>query len=101
MFGWSSDELIGQTIPYIPEGFENEFCFLIELLLKGDVITNYETVRTRKDGAVIDVNMTVSPVRDSKGVTVAAAGVLRDISERKTVESAIKKNQREIPAHCG
>lgn len=84
LFGYAAEEAIGQHITIIiPEDRLHEEDTIIASIRSGKRIDHYETVRRRKDGALLDISLTVSPVRDQKGNIIGASKVARDISERK------------------
>jgi PAS domain S-box-containing protein len=87
LFGWTAQEAVGRHITLIiPEerhGEENE---VIARIRRGERIDHFETVRRRKDGELVDVSITVSPIRDVDGTIVGASKVARDIGERKRVD---------------
>ncbi|WP_205926444.1 PAS domain S-box protein [Rhizobium sp. P40RR-XXII] len=84
LFGYAAVEAIGQHISIIiPDDRLHEEDVIISSIRAGKRIEHYETVRRRKDGTLLDISLTVSPVRDSHGTIVGASKVARDISERK------------------
>ncbi|MGC4072813.1 MAG: PAS domain S-box protein [Nibricoccus sp.] len=92
LFGYSAQEMIGRSITILlPHGQLDEEARILARIRKGEPIEHYETVRRRKDGQLIDVSLTVSPIRDSRGVIVGASKIARDISRRKATESALTR----------
>ena len=84
IFGYTADEVIGKPVTIlIPKGHEDEEPTILARLRAGDRIEHYETVRVRKDGKLIDISLTVSPIRDSKDEIVGASKIARDITEQK------------------
>lgn len=84
LFGFSATETIGKPITIlIPDDRLHEETTIIERVRQGERTEHYETVRRRKDGSFVDVSLTVSPVRDSRGSIIGASKIARDISERK------------------
>jgi PAS domain S-box-containing protein len=87
MFGYSPEEIIGQSITLIiPTDRLNEEENIIARIKRGERVDHFETQRTRKNGTLIDVAVTVSPVTDSAGRVVGASKVARDISASKKAE---------------
>jgi len=81
MFGYRPEEVIGKHITLIiPHDRCDEEANIIERLRRGERIDHFQTVRRRKDGSLIDVSLTISPVRDSAGNIIGASKVARDIS---------------------
>jgi PAS domain S-box-containing protein len=91
MFGYSAEEALGKSISLIiPPGREDEEPMILETMAKGEV-KHFDTVRRRKDGRVIDVSVTVSPVRDAAGHVVGISKVARDITARRRDEAALAR----------
>ena len=89
IFGYESAEIVGKTIyTLIPPELHHEEPQIIAQLLKGERVDHYETVRVRKDGARIDVSLSVSPIRDASGQIIGAAKVARDVTEAKRLQRA-------------
>jgi PAS domain S-box-containing protein len=87
MFGWSAAEAIGHHITLIvPDTHLDEELEVLARLRRGEHIRHFETVRRHKDGQLIDVSLSVSPIRDGAGTIVGASKIARDISERRTLE---------------
>jgi two-component system, chemotaxis family, CheB/CheR fusion protein len=87
LFGYAADEVVGQSITILipPERLDEE-TMVIERIRRGERIDHYETVRRRKDGASVDISLTVSPVRDATGRIVGASKIARDITERRRAQ---------------
>lgn len=96
IFGYTADEVIGKPITIlIPPGHEDEEPAILARLRAGERMEHYETVRVRKDGQLIDISLTVSPIRGPKGEIVGASKVARDITEQREVRRAIDEaNER-------
>ena len=87
MFGYSASEAVGQHITLIiPQERRSEEDHVIARIRRGERLSHFETVRRRKDGQLVEVSLTVSPVRDAYGNVVGASKVARDISERRALE---------------
>ena len=84
MYGYAESEAIGRRIEIvIPEDKRHEDVEIRARIARGERIKHYETTRCRKDGAEIDVSLSIAPVRDATDRIVAAAGFARDISEQR------------------
>ena len=82
-FGYTAEEAIGHHISIlIPHDREAEELWILSRLRKGECIDHHETVRRRKDGSVMNVSVTVLPIRDKDGNVVGAAKVVRDLAPR-------------------
>jgi PAS domain S-box-containing protein len=91
LFGYTPEEMIGRPISLlIPADRENEEPEILGRLRKGERIEHYETVRQRKDGSLIDISLTVSPITDRKGNVIGASKIARNIEEQK--RAAIQKD---------
>src|SRR2546425_2359057 len=87
MFGWTAAEAIGQPITLIvPEERRAEEDEVIARIRRGERVEHFDTVRITRDRRLIDVSVTVSPVRDSTGGIVGASKIARDITERRRIE---------------
>jgi PAS domain S-box-containing protein len=95
MFGYRPEEMIGQSVTkLIPADHPDEEPAILERLRRGERIEHYETVRVRKDGTLVEVSLSVSPVRDSNGVIIGASKIARDISEQKRQLGALRDETR-------
>ena len=95
MFGYTADEMIGQSIlQLIPDDLKYEEDEILEKLRAGQRIDHYETVRRRKDGSLIHVSVTISPIRDETGRVIGASKIARDISDRKRVEKLLLQSEK-------
>ncbi len=84
LFGYSASEAIGRHITIIiPNELRHEEDIIIAHIESGERIEHYETIRRHKDGTLVDISLTVSPVRDRHGTVIGASKIVRDISERK------------------
>ena len=89
IYGYTATEAIGQPIGILlPPGSEDEVPAIMERIRRGEKVEHYETKRQRKDGTIIDVSVTVSPIKTRDGDVIGASAVARDITERKQAESA-------------
>jgi PAS domain S-box-containing protein len=92
VFGYRPDEAIGRPITIlIPEERLSEERMILSKIARGEMLESFETVRRRKDGTLVDLSVTISPVRDPEGRVIGASKVARDIRERKRAEAEIKR----------
>ena len=92
IFGYAPDEIVGKSIlTLIPADRQHEEPMILSRLRSGERIEHYETVRQTKDGRLIDVSVTISPIRDETGKLVAASKVARDVTEQKRVLRELQK----------
>ena len=88
MFGWTAAEAIGRPITLIvPEAQRAEEDDVLARVRRGERVEHFDTVRVTKDRRLVDVSITVSPVRDSAGRIVGASKIARDIGERRRIEA--------------
>lgn len=81
LFGYSAQEAVGQPITMIfPSDRMDEEVDFIERLKRGERISHFETIRKRKDGTLVPVSLTVSPVHDGNGTVIGASKIARDIT---------------------
>lgn len=84
LFGYSADEAIGRSVTMlIPEDRRGEEDHILGRLRSGERVDHFETVRRHKDGSLIDVSLTISPVRNAAGEIIGASKIARDITELK------------------
>jgi len=87
IFGYSADEVIGKPVTIlIPPDHVDEEPRLLERIRRGERTDHYETIRRRKDGSLIPVSLTISPIRDASGQIIGASKIARDNTERKRAE---------------
>ena len=99
LFGYTAEEMVGQPVQrLIPHDRCYEEAQILERLHAGDRIDHYETVRQRKDGTLVDISLTVSPLKDRSGRIIGASKIARDISQRKRTERQFKELVEALPA---
>jgi PAS domain S-box-containing protein len=92
MYGYTAEEVVGKSITVlIPPNHLDEEPPILEKLRRGERIDHYETVRRRKDGTLLNVSLTVSPIKDLDGTIVGASKIARDITQRKRAEEALRQ----------
>ncbi len=96
IFGYLAEEVIGKPLLIlIPPDRHDEETTILERLRRGERIDHYETVRKSKHGSLVDISLTVSPVRNFHGKIIGASKIARDITERKRSEAQIAILARE------
>jgi PAS domain S-box-containing protein len=95
IFGHTAEEAVGQHITLIvPPERRGEEAGILDQLRRGKRVDHFHTVRMRKDGSLLDVSLTISPVRDSSGRVVGASKVARDVTSQKLAEKALRESEQ-------
>ncbi len=93
-FGWTADEVTGQKIPFLPESEREATMAVIQGLLRdGTPCSAFETKRFAKDGHILDVSISASRTLDHEGKIAGTLAILRNISDRKRAEAAIRESE--------
>lgn len=97
IFGYTADEVIGKPgTMLIPPDRSDEEPRILARLSRGERIDHLETVRLRKDGQIIHVSLTISPVKDAKGTIIGVSKIARDISGSRQTEKALEQTNQEL-----
>jgi len=92
LYGYASSEAVGRNISLIvPPEHSDEIPAILQRIKIGERIEHYETVRRRKDGEMVDVSITVSPLYNAGGTITGASAIARDISDRRRTEAEIRR----------
>jgi PAS domain S-box-containing protein len=96
IFGYTAEEAIGKPVTIlIPSDRHNEEPEILARVRRGVRIHHYETIRQRKDGSLIHISLTISPIKDAQGRIIGASKIARDITERKQNDDRIAMLARE------
>lgn len=94
LFGYSAGEAVGRHISLIiPVDRKDEEHLIIEKIKRGERIEHFDTVRIRKDRTLLDISLTISPVRDSSGKVIGASKIAREIAQRKRTERELRESE--------
>lgn len=97
LFGYNAEEIVGQPVlRLIPPDRYNEEPGILERIRRDEPIEHYETVRQRKDGSLVEISLSVSPIKDSNGKVIGASKIARDITDRKEAERALRAIKDEL-----
>ncbi|MDP9050926.1 MAG: PAS domain S-box protein, partial [Acidobacteriota bacterium] len=95
MFGYLADEAVGRPVTILmPEDHIDEEPGILDRLRRGERIDHYETIRQHKDGSLINISLSVSPIKDASGKIIGAAKIARDITRQKRIEEALSASDR-------
>ncbi|MCK7592707.1 PAS domain-containing protein [Pseudomarimonas salicorniae] len=95
LFGWSAEEMVGQSITrIIPDERLHEEADILSRLSRGEHVIGMETERRRRDGHLVPISLTVSPVFDAQGRVIGASKIARDITERRRREAERQEEAR-------
>jgi two-component system, LuxR family, sensor kinase FixL len=96
VFGYRPDEIVGRPVATLfPPSRHDSESQLIQRVAGGETLTHYRTQRVRKDGAVLDVSLTLSPIRDADGIIIGASKIVDDVTEQMLKE----RRMRRLEAH--
>ena len=94
-FGYKAEEMIGKPITtIIPSELQDDEQRILTTIARGERIEHFETVRRKKNGDLIDVSLTISPIKDEQGKVIGAAKIARDITQRKRTEKALQLTEK-------
>src|SRR5262249_39736429 len=94
IFGYREAEVLGKSIYLIiPPDLHHEEQDILSRIRRGEATEPYETTRRRKDGTLVPVSVSVSPVRDAQGVIIGGSKIARDITRRKRVQEQLRASE--------
>ena len=98
LFGYAAAEAIGRPIGMLapPDGADDMAAILNSRIEQGERVEHFDTVRLAKDGRLVPISLTVSPIKDEAGVIVGASKTARDITERKRAEEALREEKARL-----
>lgn len=97
MFGYKAEEMIGQPITrLIPPDRLNEETHIIGRITRGELVEHFNTLRLTRNNELIDISLTVSPIRNSKGDIIGASKIARDITRSKLAEEKLRQSEKHL-----
>ena len=95
LFGYTPGEMVGESIKQLlPPGHEQEEDDILQRIAQGETVEHFETVRAKKNGEIVNVSLTISPIRDAKGRITGASKIARNITEKKQLERQLQQSQK-------
>jgi PAS domain S-box-containing protein len=90
IYGYTAEEVLGNpTFTYVPLDRREEFDRMFETVLLGETVARFESTRNRKDGSQIEVALTFSPIKNSRGDVIGVSGIVRDITQSKATQRSL------------
>lgn len=96
IFGFSREEVIGKPLPVIPDFLIDVERFYLEKIKQGEKLKDIETVRVTKEGRLIEVSLSLSPIKNSQGEIIGVSRIARDITEKKKLERELIRRNEEL-----
>src|SRR5687768_1263009 len=95
IYGYTAKEAIGRTVAMlVPSDREDELPEILQKLNQGEGIIHYDTLRVTKDGRLVNMSLTISPIRDASGAITGASSIGRDVTKAKDAEAALRESAR-------
>lgn len=97
VYGYKAQEALGKSITMLaPPGYEDEHQQLVNNLKRGERVVSFETKQLKKDGSILEVSLTASPIRDKEGHLIGLAAIAHDITECKWVEKIMAQAHNRV-----
>ena len=97
LFGYNEADAVGKPVTMLmPEDRVSEEPEILRRIRSGERVDHFETIRRRKDGTLLDISLTISPIRDAAGNIIGASKIARDITERKRIDEEIRRANRDL-----
>ena len=96
IYGFTKEESLGKFLPFVPDFLVDPEWENNQKMKNGEVLRRIETFRKRKDGKIITVSLTLSPIKNGSGNVIGISGISRDISEKKDVEKELVRRNQEL-----
>ena len=96
IYGYKAEEVLGKSISLIFLQDSDELPKILDLVGHGEKIDHYQTKRVTKEGTIIDISLTISPIKDSNGNIIGASSIARNITREKKAENALAKSEAQL-----
>jgi PAS domain S-box-containing protein len=101
LFGYTAEEMVGQPLSrLIPSDRLDEEMTILARLRRGERVEHFETLRRHKDGSLVEVSVSISPIRDASGRIVGASKIARDVGARKCAQAAVDQANERLREHA-
>jgi len=94
MYGYRAEEVLGQPVSILVPPGKDDVAEIMRCIRAGESVDHYETVRKHKDSRLLEVSITVSPIRDRNGAIVGASTIARDLTSRRLAEEALRASEK-------
>ncbi|MBF0707861.1 PAS domain S-box protein [Alkalihalobacillus hwajinpoensis] len=94
LYGYTDDDMINHLFDIYPNDNKDEANRIMKAVIDGDGVVDFDTVRKTKDGTLIDVSITYSPIKDHEGNITAMSAITRDIRDRKRTEELLLRSEK-------
>lgn len=95
LYGYTEDEIKGKSISIlVPKDRPDELPDILKMIRRGETVNHYETVRIRKDGKLVNISLSVSPIKDRSGKILGASTIARDITEREKAAKTLRRSEK-------
>jgi PAS domain S-box-containing protein len=97
LYGYAAGEILGESLSsLLPHDRRDDLMDVLARVRNGESISHYQTKRKTKDGRILDISLTVSPIRDVKGQITGASSIARDITETKRMEEVLRQANKKL-----
>lgn len=97
LYGYTAEEMIGKPLSVLePEQKAEDITDILDRVRNGESISHYQTVRKKRDGTIVDISLTVSPIRDKDGRITGASSIARDITRAKLMEEVVRQANKKL-----
>jgi PAS domain S-box-containing protein len=96
IYGFTKEDVLGKFLPFVPDFLIDPEREMVQKIKDGEVLKDIETFRKKKDGTIVTVSLTLSPIKNTAGEVIGTSSISRDISEKKRVEKELVRRNQEL-----